>query len=148
MRVVQLFLVALVAMPVSVNAEIFTWKDENGKTHFGDKVPEKYKDNNSEVEIGAVNSADPEKTRKTKGPGWFTRKPEGKSKPAQSATEKPAAKAPKTCAEKKAAYARSEACFEQCRLYTYDQYGNRRPSGMNSVCAAQNGCQNMKKPDC
>jgi hypothetical protein len=46
----KLFLVLLfLAFPVQ--AEIYKWVDENGKTHFGDRVPEKYQEKADNVEL-------------------------------------------------------------------------------------------------
>ena len=48
------FLFLLLLLSVPAQAEIYTWVDENGKKHFGDRVPEKYKTQADNVEpIGA-----------------------------------------------------------------------------------------------
>jgi hypothetical protein len=44
-----LFLLMVLAFPVQ--AEIYKWVDENGKTHFGDRVPEKYQQKAGNVEV-------------------------------------------------------------------------------------------------
>lgn len=143
MRFVLLVLVFLLSPLGAVQAEIFTWKDENGKTHFGDKVPEKYKDNNTEVEVGPVNSADPEKTVKRKtaynpgpSPGYYDPK----------VATPPKAK-PQSCAEKKAAYQRAKACFDGCRTFEYDRNLGRKVGHMNAQCASRCG-PNKSKPNC
>ena len=36
------FFLILLVLAFPVQAEIYKWIDEKGKTHFGDRVPEKY----------------------------------------------------------------------------------------------------------
>ena len=45
-----LILLIILLLPASsLHAKIFKWVDENGKTHFGDSVPEKYKKSQKEI---------------------------------------------------------------------------------------------------
>lgn len=38
-----------------VLADIVKWVDENGKVHFGDRVPEKYRDQVEDVDVSGAN---------------------------------------------------------------------------------------------
>jgi hypothetical protein len=44
-----IILVMLTALPVQ--AEIYKWVDEKGKTHFGDRVPQQYQKNAGNVDV-------------------------------------------------------------------------------------------------
>ncbi|MEN3113012.1 DUF4124 domain-containing protein [Uliginosibacterium paludis] len=39
MKARKLAVLAALALPLMANAEIYTWKDANGRTHFGDQPP-------------------------------------------------------------------------------------------------------------
>lgn len=52
---------AILSFSFPVHAEIYTWIDENGKKHFGDEVPEKYKDQKKQVKV-KVNTMELKKT--------------------------------------------------------------------------------------
>ncbi|MCX2979565.1 DUF4124 domain-containing protein [Halieaceae bacterium IMCC14734] len=41
----------LIVLALPCQAEIFKWVDENGKTHFGDRVPEQYQEKADNVEV-------------------------------------------------------------------------------------------------
>ena len=51
-------LVSLLAMPMTVGAEIYTWKDESGKTHYGDKPPLEKKITTRELKSGKTAGGD------------------------------------------------------------------------------------------
>ena len=54
---------ALLAMSfsaIAVHAETYTWKDTNGKTHFGDQVPPAYKDTATLIDLPTINTTQPE----------------------------------------------------------------------------------------
>ncbi|MFK8049059.1 MAG: DUF4124 domain-containing protein [Halioglobus sp.] len=38
-------------------SEIYTWIDESGKKHFGDKIPERFQDQGSEYAVSKTNSS-------------------------------------------------------------------------------------------
>jgi hypothetical protein len=38
-----------------VSAEVYKWVDEHGKTHYGDTIPEKYKDKGKSVDLNKSN---------------------------------------------------------------------------------------------
>lgn len=41
----------LVAVAGTANAELFKWVDENGKTHYGDSVPERYQQKQQSLKV-------------------------------------------------------------------------------------------------
>ena len=45
------FFLILLVLAFPVQAEIYKWIDEKGKTHFGDRVPEKYQKKADNVEL-------------------------------------------------------------------------------------------------
>lgn len=47
----KLILLILVAFVSNTSAEVYTWIDENGVKHFGDKIPEKYQQQAKDVKI-------------------------------------------------------------------------------------------------
>ena len=48
-----LLLSFLIFSTFAAEAEVYKWTDEKGKVHFGDKVPEKYKNRSSDVDVKA-----------------------------------------------------------------------------------------------
>lgn len=57
------FLTIILALSFSsivAHAETYTWKDKNGKTHFGDQVPPEYKKAATLVDLPPLNTAKPE----------------------------------------------------------------------------------------
>lgn len=51
---------ALSFLALSSLAETYSWIDENGKKHFGDKVPPEYKDSAKQVDLPPLNTLAPE----------------------------------------------------------------------------------------
>lgn len=47
----EVLLLVCLFLSVASSAEIVKWTDENGKVHFGDKVPPEYADQSTQVEI-------------------------------------------------------------------------------------------------
>jgi hypothetical protein len=111
--------------------EIYTWVDENGKKHFGDKIPREYEDKATQYEISETNrSAAVEITEKAPT-----------TSPYVSTTLEPSgqglrkSQAPASCAELKEQYKKSRQCYEACKL----------PTGNIARCGH---CPQMKKPNC
>lgn len=49
-----------------VDARVYTWVDENGKTHYGDKVPSRYRKDSNRVELrGKVSTYSNERIPRT-----------------------------------------------------------------------------------
>ncbi|TVZ37309.1 uncharacterized protein DUF4124 [Alteromonadaceae bacterium 2753L.S.0a.02] len=49
------WLIVLTAMPTVATAGVVKWTDEHGKVHYGDRVPEKYKEKAEQVEVDTTN---------------------------------------------------------------------------------------------
>lgn len=99
------------------HAQIFSWVDEQGVKNFGDKVPEKYKKDESEVSLNKLNTAQSVDTAKLNElseniKASNDKREESKPKLEEVATEQ--AK-PQTCEEQIEEYERSYACFDKCR---------------------------------
>lgn len=45
----------LLVLPWASFADVVKWTDENGKVHYGDRVPEKYKDQSEQVSVDNPN---------------------------------------------------------------------------------------------
>lgn len=107
--------VLLLLLPVlPAQAEIYKWVDESGHTHFGEKIPEKYRKSSTEVTPQKINTI---QGAKLKGPT-----PRGNA-PAttQADTPAPAASAPPrgnadTCQAQWEKFRESQACFQRFRL--------------------------------
>ncbi len=127
--------------------QVYSWVDENGKKHFGDRIPEQYRDQGSEYEMGQTNSSDAVKPQARPQPkpssnqySYENYKPIA-NKPASNSRSKYSN--PNSCEAQKEAYARAQACWSRCREYRAD--GSSRINASGSACR---GCSNMKKPSC
>lgn len=49
----RLLLLALLALPTAASAEMFTWKDAEGRTHFGDQPPPELREQAEQIEAKA-----------------------------------------------------------------------------------------------
>lgn len=124
---------------LSAAAEIYSWVDERGKKHYGDRVPEKYRDQGNNVSVSPTNTFDgpaatPAPTAVYAPSPWDSRP---KPKPAsKTASRQPTATAG-SCKEQMLEYRRSQVCFARCQM----QNGR--------INAAKcSGCKNMTKPRC
>lgn len=59
-------ILALSFSSIIVHAETYTWKDKNGKTHYGDQVPPEYKDAAKQIDLPPLNTAKPEEAVRIK----------------------------------------------------------------------------------
>jgi hypothetical protein len=120
-------------------AEVYQWTDENGKVHFGDSVPPKYKKQADSIEVDNTNIVDtpkaPEKRfkrlKRQSDDNQTNRKP----------TAKPVRKSPRLsdCERQWQAYDASTLCFEKCAV-------NRRGGRDLSECDACGS--GVSKPAC
>ncbi|MFP5440817.1 MAG: DUF4124 domain-containing protein [Gammaproteobacteria bacterium] len=62
-HVTTLLLAAVFCFPVVAGAEMYTWKDAEGRTHFGDKPPPEAREQAEEIEAKAYKPGSDEKTR-------------------------------------------------------------------------------------
>ncbi len=118
-------------------AEVFTWVDENGKTHYGDRIPEQYKEQADEVEVNVNTMPLKENNDASKD----ILKTEKKSSSSSRNNYNNQTKA-QTCEQQKAAYEASKQCFERCYA---SQGGGLYGGGVN---AAKCSCTDAKKPKC
>lgn len=44
-------LTVLVALAVTASGDVYTWVDEHGRKHFGDRIPEQYQDQSGTVDV-------------------------------------------------------------------------------------------------
>jgi hypothetical protein len=112
-------------------SEIYTWVDENGKKHFGDKIPSQYQDQATEYRVPETNRSAAVETPE--------RAPTASSNDS-SAPQTLSAGIPKSqqltgCEALKAEYNKSRMCYEDCKL----------PTGNIARCGH---CKQMKKPNC
>lgn len=59
----HLLLTTVLLFPTSTLAEVIKWTDEHGRVHYGDKVPEKYKKDSTQLKINTA-PATPSKPKK------------------------------------------------------------------------------------
>lgn len=59
----RLLLIASLCIPATAGAEMYTWKDAEGRTHFGDKPPPEVREQAEEIEAKAYKPGSDEKTR-------------------------------------------------------------------------------------
>ena len=110
------FVISLLMLSPTALGQVYSWVDENGKKHFGDRIPPEYQDQGEEVKMKATNSSDsvqlpePEDTfkfaesRKTNA---------GASTSSRRSSSKP--KTPSECAKAKRAYETYQRCRDDCR---------------------------------
>jgi hypothetical protein len=111
--------------------EIYTWVDENGKKHFGDKIPPEYEDKATQYEVPETNRSAAVEI-KERAP---TTSSYGGTAPRLSDQGLSKSQQPTSCAGLKEQYEKSRQCFEACKL----------PTGNIARCGH---CQQMKKPNC
>ena len=115
---VLILIILMLVFPV-IQAQIYTWVDEDGVTHFGDKVPEQYQQKSDNVEVDTsqpteaevkeaqdrvrrMNDYQPQKTHK---------------KPASKRVDKKNNYS-SDYERKMAEYRESQACFARCQSHT------------------------------
>jgi hypothetical protein len=147
-KLITLIIVGLsLANPAS--AQIYSWVDENGKTHFGDRVPEKYKKQSEDLteETSVNNVSDAVEPRQ---PVYI---PDQKNRTSTSlnSSSKTNSQQPSnsnSCQAQWAAYRSAEACYNQCA----QNYSNNVPGSHGQTytrnTSACGRCRDAKKPSC
>ena len=166
-----LLLLAVLALPAQ--GQIYTWVDENGKKHFGDKVPEKYADQADGVKLDirqptaeevaeakARNEAMRESAYSMESTAQSVardRKNARRSARSSTATGSRVASSGSSCAQQQAAYQAAKACYSACQVRTTGAPvtvkipgGGSYVTTGRSVVNNQNcgHCRNVKKPSC
>jgi hypothetical protein len=111
---IRIALLLLAATATTAQAEIFQWKDEQGRTHFGQEVPARYQKAAKPVETGRINTMQPERRKSAAAPEAAPALPPQ----APGTAAAPAASIPITdnCEAQMQAYTESQACFERFRI--------------------------------
>ena len=144
----KFFLIFLV-LAFPVQAEIYKWVDENGKTHFGDRVPEKYqkKAGNVEVKIHQPTEEDiaeaENRNAELINSRMLMETSNRSTRTSQSATRRKTKQYSSDYDRQMSEYRESKSCYASCQV--------RRPksprgSGSyldNSACGH---CKNVSKP--
>lgn len=140
-RLGWLLLCGLLLCGRPVAAEVYKWVDENGKTHFGDAVPEQYQAQQETLNPEAnIVESDLKKGYKPAPPAadprWTVQPPTLRMPPVRSPV--PTAGTGGDCESQWAAYQRAKVCFNHC--------GTETSSGGRNVsrCA----CTDVPKPRC
>ena len=138
-RLAAVLLVALSLAASSAAAQIYSWVDEQGKTHYGDRVPQKYQSKGDAITLSPHNSVDlgtsalpPTPARRA---SHSPKRASSYSKPTQQKGKRKQAKS--ACEAQKQAYKMSKACFSQCRMHG---------GGINKAMCTS--CRDMKRPSC
>lgn len=149
--VISFVFVATFVLPVlQVQARIYTWTDEQGITHYGDRVPDQYLERADNVEI-KTNVAAPAPSSPPLSIPSSTSKPQFKSgskegnKPQlqeEFVQTDPEQQAIQECRSEWRLYERAQACIASCGSDTSSFSGTGL--GRKLKC----GCPQIEKPDC
>lgn len=115
--------VSFCAMPLGVRAaDVYRWVDEAGKTHYGDIVPDKYKQTAKKVGVQDAETSDAQRretadrlAREKAKLEALQRAREGRAGSDQPASPPPAAQAGSECEEQMKKYMASQECFAPFR---------------------------------
>jgi Domain of unknown function (DUF4124) len=109
--------------PAARAADVYRWVDEAGKTHYGDIVPDKYKQTAKKVGVQDTETSEAQRRETADRVGREKAKQEslqqereGRAGPEQSASPPPAAQAGSECEEQMKKYLASQECFAPYRL--------------------------------
>ncbi|HET7766467.1 MAG TPA: DUF4124 domain-containing protein [Burkholderiales bacterium] len=120
--------IALIALACSLPlaaraADVYRWVDEAGKTHYGDIVPDKYKQTAKKVGVQDVETSEAQRretadrvAREKAKVEALQREREGRAGPEPSASPSPAPQAGSECEEQMQKYQASQECFAPYRL--------------------------------
>ena len=118
-RLVLLLLLCSV-FPMARGADVFRWVDENGKVHYGDAIPEKYKQQAKKVDAagagvtGAQRQEAESRSAKEKAKAESLQKARESQADVPQPAAPPAADVPKAgaeCEEQMKKYLESQDCF-------------------------------------
>ena len=163
-----LLLLMLLASPVS--AEIYKWVDEKGKVHYGDRVPEKYKDQAGDAGV-EVRQPTEEEIAEAEARAREMKMSRMQMEASKKRAEREAARAARKAASnpygnapggnmsdydrQMAEYRKSQACYAACAQTGARAPITRRlpdgtsyqvPGGTYRDISACGHCRNVKKP--
>jgi hypothetical protein len=119
------------------SAEVYSWVDEHGKQHFGDKVPEQYQKISKEVDTSNINSVPlSDINQANQNTSRQIEKDNNKKELQPPKAQASGTSNSQSCQQKTAAYNKSLSCYSRCRN-----------AAINNVSKCGH-CQNLKKPDC
>jgi hypothetical protein len=124
-------LLLLAALTASAHAEVYQWKDEQGRIHFGQEVPPKYqksavvKDTTQVNVMKAAEAAKPQSNSETPAP------------PREEVDEDAPVQAEEGCAAELQKYEETQACLKKF----LNAYGRVTTEGVQK-------CGSVPRPDC
>ena len=140
------FISLLSVSTVTFSGQIFKWTDKNGKVHYGDEIPEQYKNKDESIKSDGISVVNHDKSLNTAAGKAATEnhKPEDKGKTAEKQHRivlnhtQTKVKSNMTCSAQWAAYNSSVACFNGCSTYT----------AFHGKNIAQCNCDTVTRPSC
>ncbi len=161
MRYLTFPIIILLLSSVLCVADVVMWKDAKGRINYGDNPPAQYRESARGVDLEnlntmPVNEANERFVKKLdRERAWLKRRPVNilDMRKNKAKTEKPYNKM--SCAEKKNAFRKAQACFASCKTVTGERKGWNSmegspggKSGINSRCAVKRGCTDVAQPNC
>jgi hypothetical protein len=129
--------IVLLASPLAWS-EIYSWVDENGKKHFGDKIPPEYQDQASPYELSEINTSEAVEVQKQPSSSSSSTG-SSRSGASSGSLDRPTSSGrASSCEVAKQEYQRSLSCYANCRVLV---------GGVNNISRCGN-CKNVKKPNC
>ena len=152
MKITLAIIVLALCTSVSpLGAEMYQWVDENGKRHFGDRVPEQYQEGASDISV-KPNVVDTVETPKhlLRGAEVAPKKPGRRG--SSSAGGRSLIPSPKDvrgtgCEADKERYRLSQACYAMCPKDYVDRPGGGLKPVPSAACKAQCG-PGLRRPSC
>lgn len=158
-------LLLLLILAAPAHAEIYKWVDENGKVHFGDRVPEQYKDQAGDVDVEVRQPTEEEIAEAEKRSAELkasrmrmqsTNRAQHGSGGYYPGANRKSSTAPASAYDRQMAeYRKSQACFASCAVTVHRVPITRRlpdgttyqmPGGTRRDLSACGHCRNVKKP--
>lgn len=126
------------------NADTYMWIDNDGRKHYGDRVPTEYKDTAVKIGAKSTNTVELKSTNESNARVLDKRDDHRSGNSAFSKTGAGSSGNGVNCEEKKRAYQASRTCFSSCQQIMADRDGNIRGSN-NANCGH---CRDLKRPNC
>ena len=166
------FLALLLAASPAALGQVYSWVDENGKKHFGDRIPPEYENQGKQVELNATNSADAvaprERESQSSASSYAERQLEAQRRQAENAerrrkfsselaedqfrdvqvsmpTKADLELTPSECAKAKRNYEISQQCMDTCRHVTRNADDRLQARKTHPSCTK---CSKVRRPRC
>lgn len=120
-------------------SQVYTWVDEGGNKHFGDKVPEKYRNNSNAIDVKETNTTPIRESNESISGALGKPNPENTVKERKVLEEKEVSSKARTseCSAQFAKYNESMQCFSSCK---------NSNGGINHAKCPN--CTNVVRPSC